>query len=112
MTQRIVLAQRASATRADARRIARCMRSRAVIDYDMPSFATLRAVMARCECFIGNDGGRSTRPLRRQCAVAETFAAARVADIPVSAVWGEIAALLRRQQERAIRPTIGIHRAA
>lgn len=40
-----------------ARRIAERMRHPALLDYEMPSFTELRALLARCRLFFGNDGG-------------------------------------------------------
>ncbi len=42
---------------ADARRVAECMKRPALLDYPQLSFAELRGVLARCDLFVGNDGG-------------------------------------------------------
>jgi ADP-heptose:LPS heptosyltransferase len=42
---------------ADAEGIALQMRQKALVNYEMPSFPELRAILGRCELFFGNDGG-------------------------------------------------------
>jgi heptosyltransferase-3 len=40
-----------------ARELAAQIGQRALVDYEMPNFAQLREILARCALFVGNDGG-------------------------------------------------------
>lgn len=61
--------------------IADSMRSPAVHGYDMPSFATLRAILARCTLFFGNDGGP------KHAAVAAGIPTVTIYKADAASVW-------------------------
>lgn len=122
-----------------AHQITSQMRYPALVDYEMPSFATLRAIFGRCALFFGNDGGpkhvavaagiptvtvsQANRaqiwsppgsPRHRVACTRLTPGVAELtgtytntdtlAEIPVDAVWKEIAAALRQPaQQNSLR---------
>ena len=64
-----------------AHQIASQMRHPALVDYEMPSFATLRAVFSQCALFFGNDGGP------KHVAVAAGIPTVTVSEAEHAHVW-------------------------
>ena len=64
-----------------AHQIASQMRHPAMVDYEMPSFATLRAVFSQCALFFGNDGGP------KHVAVAAGIPTVTVSEAEHAHVW-------------------------
>lgn len=61
--------------------IASCMRSPPVHRYEMPSFATLRAIFSQCMLFFGNDGGP------KHAAVAAGIPTVTIYEAAAAAMW-------------------------